>query len=85
MGYQGRMTGHGFRALAMSAIKQELGYRHEVVDRQLAHTPKNKIDKAYDRADFLTERAKMMQEWANYLDIIMSEGKVLHGDFRKKA
>ena len=85
MGYQGRMTGHGFRALAMSAIKQELGYRHEVVDRQLAHTPKNKIDKAYDRADFLKERAKMMQEWANYLDVIVSEGKVLHGDFRKKA
>lgn len=68
LGYQGRMTGHGFRALAMSGIKQELGYRHEVVDRQLAHTPKNKIDKAYDRADFLKERAIMMQEWANYID-----------------
>ena len=68
LGYQGRMTGHGFRALAMSAIKQELGYRHEVVDRQLAHTPKNKIDKAYDRAQFLEERTKMMQEWADYID-----------------
>jgi len=70
LGYQGRMTGHGFRALAMSAIKQELGYRHEVVDRQLAHTPKNKIDKAYDRALFLDERKKMMQQWANYIDNI---------------
>ena len=68
LGYQGRMTGHGFRALAMSAIKQELGYRHEVVDRQLAHVPKNKIDKAYDRALFLEERKKMMQEWADYID-----------------
>ena len=68
LGYQGRMTGHGFRALAMSAIKQELGWRHEVVDRQLAHTPKNKIDKAYDRALFLEDRKKMMQEWADYLD-----------------
>ena len=56
LGYQGKMTGHGFRALAMSAIKQELGYRHEVVDRQLAHTPKSKIDKAYDRAMFLDAR-----------------------------
>ena len=70
LGYQGRMTGHGFRALAMSAIKQELGYRHEVVDRQLAHVPKSKIDKAYDRAMFLDERRVMMQDWANYIDNI---------------
>jgi len=68
MGYQGRMTGHGFRALAMSTIKQELGYRHEVVDRQLAHSPRNKIDAAYDRAQFLDDRKKMMQEWADYID-----------------
>lgn len=68
LGYQGRMTGHGFRALAMSTIKQELGYRHEVVDRQLAHVPKSKIDRAYDRAMFLNERRVMMQEWADYID-----------------
>lgn len=70
LGYQGRMTGHGFRSLAMSGIKQELGYRHEVPDRQLAHVPKNKIDKAYDRAQFLDERTKMMQEWADYIDSV---------------
>lgn len=74
LGYQGRMTGHGFRALAMSAIKQELGYRHEVVDRQLAHVPKSKIDKAYDRALFLEERTRMMQEWSDYLDSIRTKG-----------
>ena len=68
MGYQGRMTGHGFRALAMSTIKERLGYRHEVVDRQLAHVPKSKIDRAYDRARFLDERTVMMQEWADYID-----------------
>lgn len=65
LGYQGRMTGRGFRALAMSAIKQELGCRHEVVDRQLAHVPRNKIDKAYVRAFFLNERKIMMREWAD--------------------
>jgi integrase len=43
MGYKGEMTGHGFRALAMSTIKEKLGYRHEVVDRQLAHAPRDKI------------------------------------------
>jgi integrase len=70
LGYHGKMTGHGFRALAMSAIKEKLGYRHEVVDRQLAHAPKNKVDAAYDRAKFLDDRTKMMQEWADYLDEI---------------
>ncbi|RFP23893.1 integrase arm-type DNA-binding domain-containing protein [Duganella sp. BJB476] len=59
MGYKGRMTGHGFRALAMSTIKERLGYRHEVVDRQLAHAPKDKVASAYDRAQFLAERSKM--------------------------
>ncbi|MBW7911482.1 MAG: integrase arm-type DNA-binding domain-containing protein [Alphaproteobacteria bacterium] len=68
MGYKGRMTGHGFRALAMSTIKEQLGYRHEVVDRQLAHAPRSKVDRAYDRAQFLSDRKKMMQEWADYLD-----------------
>jgi integrase len=66
--YQGKMTGHGFRSLAMSAIKEKLGYRHEVIDRQLAHVPRNKIDKAYDRAEFIADRIKMMQEWADYID-----------------
>jgi integrase len=70
------MTGHGFRALAMSAIKEKLGYRHEVVDRQLAHQPKSKVDKAYDRAQFLVERTKMMQEWADYIDTISTSGKL---------
>ncbi len=68
MGYGGRMTGHGFRALATSTIKEKLGYRHEVVDRQLAHAPANKVDAAYDRAAFLDERRRMMQEWADYVD-----------------
>jgi integrase len=70
MGYKGRMTGHGFRALAMSTIKEKLGYRHEVVDRQLAHAPRSKVDRAYDRAQFLNDRVKMMQKWADYLDTV---------------
>lgn len=68
MGYRGKMTGHGFRALVISTIKEKLNYRHEVVDRQLAHLPRNAIDKAYDRAMFYPERIIMMQEWADYID-----------------
>lgn len=71
MGYKGRMTGHGFRALAMSTIKEKLGYQHEVVDRQLAHAPRNQIDAAYDRAQYLEQRKIMMQDWADYIQAII--------------
>ena len=67
MGYKGDMTGHGFRSLAMSTLKEQLGYRHEV-DRQLAHAQKDKLESAYDRASYLDERRAMMQRWADYLD-----------------
>ncbi|MCB9985025.1 MAG: integrase arm-type DNA-binding domain-containing protein [Micavibrio sp.] len=70
LGYKGRMTGHGFRALAMTTIKERLGYLHEIVDRQLAHAPRTTNDKAYDRAKFIEDRTKMMQEWADYLDAL---------------
>lgn len=75
MGYHGKMTGHGFRALAASTL-EELGYRREVIDRQLAHKESNKIQAAYFRADFQKERKKMMQDWANYLDGLRT-GKVI--------
>ena len=73
MGYKGSMTGHGFRALAMGTLKEQLGYRHEVVDRQLAHAPKDKLQSAYDRANYLEERRTMMQHWADYIDQVAAE------------
>jgi integrase len=85
MGYKDKTTGHGFRALAMSTIKEELGYRHEVIDRQLAHAPRNRVDAAYDRAMFLSERKKMMQEWADYLDSAANSHNVIQRKFGKAA
>ena len=73
LGYKNRTTGHGFRALAMSAIKERLDYRHEVIDRQLAHAPQSKVDRAYDRAQFLKDRVTMMQDWADYIDLSYKE------------
>jgi hypothetical protein len=69
IGYAKRMTGHGCRSLAMGVIKEKLDYRHEVVDRQLAHVPKG-VDKAYDRSTFMTQRVQMMQQYADYIDLI---------------
>jgi len=74
MGYAGQMTGHGFRSLAMSTIMEKLGYRFEVPDRQLAHSKRGEVNKAYDRAMFLDERRVMMQDWADYLDVL-AKGK----------
>lgn len=68
LGYKHKATGHGFRALAMSTIKEKLKYRHEVIDRQLAHGKKSRTDAAYDRAQFLDDRTEMMQRWADFLD-----------------
>lgn len=80
MGYNGRMTGHRFRSLALDLLKEKLGYSYEVADRQLAHVPKSSVDRAYDRAQFLPQRVEMMQRCADfidnvYLDIIVKERK----------
>ena len=75
LGYEGKMTGHGFRSLAMTTLQEEVGYPHEVVDRQLAHAPSDKLGRAYDRTEYLKERKKMMQDWADYLDCAAKTGK----------
>ena len=67
MGYHSRMTGHGFRALASTALN-EMGYRPDVIERQLAHTEKNAVRAAYHRSQYLEERTTMMQTWADVLD-----------------
>ena len=73
LGFKNKTTGHGFRALAMSTIKEKLGYRHEVIDRQLAHQHQSAVDRAYDRAQFIDERTRMMQEWADLIDASYKE------------
>jgi integrase len=78
MGYHSRMTGHGFRAVASTALN-EMGYRPDVIERQLAHTEKNAVRAAYHRSQYLEERTRMMQAWADHLDVLFSGaiGKVL--------
>jgi integrase len=67
MGYKGRMTGHGFRGLA-STVLHEKGYAHDHIELQLAHQPRNAVSAAYNHALYLEPRAKMMQDWANFLE-----------------
>ena len=59
-------VGHGFRAMA-STLLNEMGWAPDVIERQLAHAPRNKVRAAYNRAQHLAERRKMMQVWADFL------------------
>ena len=65
MGFDERMCGHGFRSLALTNIQEKLKIDFRVIDRQLAHLEKNKVTAAYNRAEYLDERTKMMQQWAD--------------------
>ncbi|SHN48946.1 tyrosine-type recombinase/integrase [Desulfovibrio litoralis] len=68
MGYQrGEMTIHGFRSTA-STLLNGMGYNSDWIERQLAHCERNAVRKAYNHAEYLPERKKMMQKWADYLD-----------------
>jgi integrase len=76
MGYKGRMTGHGFRGVA-STILHEQGYNHDHIELQLAHAPRNAVSAAYNHALYLEPRAKMMQDWGDFLERTQRGGKVL--------
>lgn len=68
MGYsQDELHVHGFRAMARTLIRQELGFDEEPIERQLGHAVKGPLGTAYNRADFVEERKKMMQAWADHL------------------
>jgi integrase len=76
MGYRGQMTGHGFRGVASTALN-EMGYRPDVIEAQLAHVLENRVRAAYNHARYLAERRELMQAWANYLDAVKQTGKVV--------
>jgi integrase len=64
---------HGFRGMA-STLLNELGYNFDWIERQLAHGERNEVRAAYNHAQYLPERRRMMQEWANYLDTLRKNG-----------
>ncbi|WP_336139145.1 tyrosine-type recombinase/integrase [Acinetobacter ursingii] len=67
MGYNGKMTGHGFRGLASTTLHEQ-GYMHDAIEIQLAHKVGNAVSQAYNHAQHLDYRIKMMREWSNFID-----------------
>jgi integrase len=77
LGYSSEeQTGHGFRSMA-STLLNEQGFPPDVIELQLAHSERNKVRAAYNKAQRLTERRKMMQAWADYLDELREGANVV--------
>jgi len=76
------MTAHGFRAMASSLLNEQ-GWSPDVIERQLAHAERNKVRAAYNRAQYMAERRKMMQAWADYLDTLREGAQVI--PFKRKT
>jgi len=77
LGYAGdAMTAHGFRSIA-STFLHEQGWNSDAIERQLAHVPRDDVKAAYNRAQYLDERRKMMQSWADYLDGLKNGAQIV--------
>ena len=83
MGYGGKLSAHGFRSTA-STILNEMGYRPDLIEKQLAHTDSNQVRASYNQAQYLEERRKMMQDWADLIDQLGSN-VVVAGNFGQAA
>jgi integrase len=70
------MTGHDFRSMA-SALLNEQGWNPDAIERQLAHGERNTVRAAYNYAEYLPERKKMMQQWTDYLDKLKTGGEII--------
>lgn len=78
MGYSNEeMTPHGFRAMARTIMVEKLNISPDVIEAQLAHGKSGPLGAAYDRAEFIEQRRRMMETWADYLDTLRAGGKVL--------
>jgi len=70
------ITGHGWRAVARTILDEVLGFRPDFIEHQLAHTVRDPLGRAYNRTAHLSERKKMMQVWADYLDKLKSGAQI---------
>lgn len=71
-----QQTAHGFRSMASTRLN-EMGWNKDAIERQLAHSEKDRVRAAYNHADYLDDRRKMMQAWADYLDQLKQGAKII--------
>lgn len=86
MGFSGdEVVAHGFRATARTLLAERLGFPMHVIEAQLAHTVRDTNGRAYNRTEWLAERKAMLQEWADYLDLLRAGGAVLQMPNQRRA
>lgn len=70
LGYPSKhLTAHDFRATASTRL-HEMGFRHDVIERQLAHVEQNRVVAAYNHAEYMPDRREMMQKWGEWIDAL---------------
>lgn len=85
MGYTNEdMTPHGFRAMARTVLVEQLNVHPDVIEAQLAHGKSGPLGAAYDRAEFLSQRRRMMDNWADYLEHLRGRGKGVPSKLSKR-
>jgi integrase len=73
LGFKGRMSGHGFRAVASTILNESGLWSADAIERQLAHCERNAVRGAYNRAEYLPERKRMLQWWSDHLDALTGD------------
>ena len=72
IGYKGRSTIHGFRTVASTALHESMIWKYEVVEKQMSHLVGSETSRAYNRAEHLVERRKMLEWWSDYIEKLIS-------------
>lgn len=67
MGYKGKLVAHGLRSIASTTLNDQ-GFDKDIIESALSHVDKNEVRRAYNRADYLSRRAKMMECWSNHIE-----------------
>lgn len=75
LGYHHRAMTHDFRALASTILNESGFWRPDAIERRLVHKEQNAVRAAYHRSEYLDERMRMMQWWADFLDVEEARGR----------
>ena len=84
LGYAGRNTIHGFRSVASTVLNESMKWHPDVIELQLSHQESNKVRKAYNRAEHLDERRKMMEWWSDYIESLVSTSDIFSSEARRR-
>ena len=79
MGFHNQLVAHGMRSLASTILNEE-GFDGDIIEAALAHTGKNEVRNAYNRANYLERRQPMMQWWSEHIEKAATGSITLSGN-----